>query len=56
MNKTIPWSLGLSFVVVSGLVWAFTPKASTNNKKQEVTKTLAGSPAPGTGVLALATK
>src|SRR6185369_3848935 len=47
MNKTIPWSLGLSFIVVSGLIWTFTPKASTNNNKlQEVSKTLQDGPAP----------
>ena len=46
MNKTIPWSLGLSFIVVSGLIWTFTPNASTNNKQQEIGKTAQDGPAP----------
>ncbi|HEY6803935.1 MAG TPA: S8 family serine peptidase [Pyrinomonadaceae bacterium] len=47
MNKTIRWSLTLGVaVVVTGLLWAFTPNAGTTNTKQkEVSKSALGAKA-----------
>jgi subtilisin-like proprotein convertase family protein len=46
MNKTIRWSLSLGIpVVVAGMLWAFTPNASTSTKQKEVNKTIAKGPA-----------
>jgi subtilisin-like proprotein convertase family protein len=46
MNRTMRWSLTLGVVVVvSGLLWAFTPNASTtNNKQKEFSKSTLSTP------------